>query len=169
MANHIIVIFDHSGSMSEPFTQFATSQAPRGLSATHAIKIEEAKAQLSSWLETGDYDKATIVPFSSGADEPLTVNLPDEMAKARSFIYQFEANSNTNLVAALELVLNVRVSEPEDTYVRYLIKEKRVQANNTPNPRIRERKMQTRPLNTNFFQIPAFHPLGETGIDRKPA
>lgn len=43
MPNHIIVIFDHSGSMAEGFSGRPSASGVRGEYASHLTKIEEAK------------------------------------------------------------------------------------------------------------------------------
>src|SRR5437879_5779485 len=105
MPSHLFVIFDHSGSMANHFSLSATPSSPRGPIATHATKIEEAKAQLLSWLETSAFDAVTIVPFSTTAGAPITARIPGDLPKLRLALRAIKADGHTNLSMALGLAL----------------------------------------------------------------
>jgi hypothetical protein len=79
MSSHVVVVFDHSGSMSEPFRALAPDDRPRARRATRQVKIEEAKAALFAWLDTSAYDQATIIPFNDRPGAPITVQLPGQL------------------------------------------------------------------------------------------
>ncbi len=121
MSNHLIIMFDHSGSMAGPFVGDLRADSFSGLPARHSIKLEEAKRQLVSWLKTSNYYKASIFPFSSDADKPLTVLLPEDINIFEKYINNFPAQGGTNLSAALSLALEVGTREEESSFVRYLI------------------------------------------------
>jgi hypothetical protein len=121
MANQIIVLLDHSGSMASPFSGRKQNEGPRGLPASAAIKIEEAKLQLISSLETSNYDQAIVIPFSTHADSPIRIFLPGGMAIARSAILDIQAGGGTNLSSALSEAISIGSRTPSSTFLRYLI------------------------------------------------
>lgn len=123
VVNHVIVVFDRSGSMSEHFSEVQGPTRPRGISASSAVKIDEAREQLISWLATSDYTKATVVPFSDRADEPFTAALPSDLPRITSYIRAIGAGGNTNMAEALRLAFGIGAPEHqrEASTVRYLI------------------------------------------------
>lgn len=120
MPNHIIVIFDHSGSMSEGFSGEFPGTG-RGSHASHMTKIEEAKEQLVFWISTSKYDKITIVLFSTTVDGIETFVVPDELSRMRNFLEQVRAQGGTNLAEALRLATSLGLDVATGWFCRYLI------------------------------------------------
>jgi von Willebrand factor type A domain len=122
MPNHIIVIFDHSGSMSQGFSGPPPSSTSRGGFATHLTKIEEAKAQLVSWLTTSNYNQVTIIPFGDAADAPYTfATTPADLSKLRDHLERIKAGGRTNLAAALKAGIPLGATATKGQFARYLI------------------------------------------------
>jgi hypothetical protein len=121
MPSHVIVIFDRSGSMSRPFSSPASPPPIRGRAATHDTKIEEAKAQLLSWLASCTHEKVTIIPFSTTTGTAVTFALPRELSNVQAFIQTIEAGGNTVLAPALEEAIIKGCGHSGDWYVKILL------------------------------------------------
>jgi hypothetical protein len=123
MPSHIIVIFDHSGSMGEAFSsaQPATGGRIRGFAATHTSKIEEAKSRIVEWIETSTYDRVTVIPFASENDPALEFLLPRDLPLVQGSISRIAATGGTNLASALEVAVEIGSHIPDGWFARHLI------------------------------------------------
>ena len=116
--SHIIVIFDCSGSMGEPFQALKKTRKRKYLQ--HEIKIEAAKSSLMDWLQKSEFNTVTIIPFSSKIKRKLTVSLKN-LTRVHSYIYGQNAGGDTNLQAAISRAIKVALKDIENSYIQYLI------------------------------------------------
>jgi hypothetical protein len=117
--SHIIVIFDRSGSMGEPFQIFKKPRKRKF--ASLEIKIEVAKESLINWLQNSKFEKITLIPFSSRAERKRTFSIDGETKKIRDHIRNQFPDGDTNLQAAITSALKTGKMDSENSYVQYLI------------------------------------------------
>lgn len=122
--SHLIVIFDCSGSMSQPFQ--ATEKEIRGADyiGPSEIKISEAKAQLISRLKKSDFEFVTIIPFNTHTLPSFSREIPKYINEVENFIRNIQASGNTNLAEALLISIQTgNDAEAAETfsYLRHLI------------------------------------------------
>lgn len=118
--SHIIVIFDCSGSMAEPF--HALKKAKKQNLANSETKIEAAKKSLLTWLLKSEFDVVTIIPFSSKLREKLIQgSLTRNLTKIRNYIFKQYADGNTNLELALSSAFKIAKGDLENSYIQFLI------------------------------------------------
>lgn len=116
---HIIIIFDRSGSMGDPFLGEKKSRNKR--MQYRQEKIYAAKLSLINWLKESKFDTATIIPFSSKADRKITASLNSGLEKIKDFVHSQNADGRTNLQSAISRAIKTASKEPNDSYVQYLI------------------------------------------------
>lgn len=116
---HIIVIFDCSGSMGEPFSTLIKPRKRKY--RLQEIKIEAAKSSLLDWLQSSKFDFVTIIPFSSKVEGRLTASIVKNKKRIRNFIFKQTPGGNTNLQAAILRAIKIASKDTENSYIQYLI------------------------------------------------
>lgn len=118
MEAHILVIFDCSGSMNEPFQSITKTKKQ---STRKNIKIDVAKERLIYWLNESHFDKATIIPFATRVGRKKKGSIHKSFYKIESFVNEQIADGMTNLNLALKSAISIASKEPNNNYIQYLI------------------------------------------------
>ena len=117
---HLIVIFDKSGSMNEAFA----AEGMPGVAdvvAGGANKIEEAKKALIERLQRASFNFVTIIPFNHEVDDPISGSLPEDRLLLQARISGIQASGRTYLSNALVKASEIGMLEAPESSIRYLV------------------------------------------------
>lgn len=121
MPDHIIVMFDRSGSMRGSFQADSRRASSAEDIGQYETKILAAQERLIMWLKKAQFEIVTVIPFHSVVETSLTASLHDEWHKIESFVRSQQAGGGTSLSSALAVAIEIGAKEPVDAYVQYLI------------------------------------------------
>jgi hypothetical protein len=121
-SSHLIVIFDRSGSMGEPFQADAEDARMANILGVQESKIAEAQHQLITMLSRMPAEFVTVIPFHSEVDKPISGALPAQLPEIEGQIRSISPGGNTLMAPALEQAVKLGVQEAEhNIFVQYLI------------------------------------------------
>jgi hypothetical protein len=121
MVDHLIVLFDKSGSMNAPFRASLESALNADETVPDKRKIDAAKKKLIQRLKKVGFEKVTIIPFDTKPEEPFTRNLPNELDDIERFIDRIQPGGDTLLALALQQAIEIATAEGANSYIRYLV------------------------------------------------